>query len=151
MKIALLSVTSCAVALLLTACAEYSPQQRIKDNPAMFQSIDLQDRQLVMTGQLRVGMSPNAVWLAWGPPSSVAEGRQNGKSVTRWLYATEQPVYTDSIAMGGGYWGGPWGPRWGGPWCGPYGGMYNSVTFVPVNCGYVLFENAKVKSWERLK
>ena len=82
-------------------------------------------------------------WPGGTPP----EGNLNGKSATRWIYSSLQPVYTPPPSFWAGpYWGGPY---WGPGFYRPYYPYYNDVTYVPVNTGYVLFINGKVQSWER--
>ena len=112
--------TTLSAALCLASCVS-TPASRIQKNPAVF--------------------------LAWGDPSAVAEGHLNGKSATRWIYSSLQPVYTPPPSFWAGpYWGGPY---WGPGFYRPYYPYYNDVTYVPVNTGYVLFINGKVQSWER--
>ena len=88
-----------------------------------------------------------AVFLAGGDPSAVAEGLLFGKSATRWIYSSLQPVYTPPPT----YWAGPYwgGPNGGAGICRADNPYYNDVTYVPENTGYVLFINGKVQSWER--
>ncbi len=127
----------------LTACVS-TPQSRIEENPALFKSLPAKEQTLVSIGQIKEGMSQPAVFLAWGAPSAVAEGKLNGKQATRWIYSSMQPVYTTPPAFRGyPYWGPYWGPR---HYFYPY---YSDITYIPVDTGYVLFINGKVKSWER--
>lgn len=141
-------ITAAAATLCLVSCAS-TPASRIQKHPALFNSLPQTEQNLVQTGQIAEGMAPPAVFLAWGDPSAVSEGNLNGKSATRWIYSSLEPVYTTPP---GAFW---YGPYWGG---GPYGrtGLYapyypyyNDITYVPVNTGYVLFINGKVESWER--
>ena len=139
--------TTLAAALSLASCVS-TPASRIQKNPVLFNSLPPAQKALVETGQIVEGMTPPAVFLAWGDPSAVAEGNLNGKPATRWIYSSLQPVYTPPPSFWyGPYWGGPY---WGGAgFYSPYYPYYNDVTYVPVNTGYVLFINGKVKSWER--
>ena len=138
--------TTLSAALSLASCVS-TPASRIQKNPALFNSLPPSQKTLVESGQIAEGMSPPAVFLAWGDPSAVAEGNLNGKSATRWIYTSLQPVYTPPPSFWAGpYWGGPY---WGPGFYRPYYPYYNDVTYVPVNTGYVLFINGKVQSWER--
>ena len=138
--------TTLSAALSLASCVS-TPASRIQKNPALFNSLPPSQKTLVESGQIAEGMSPPAVFLAWGDPSAVAEGHLNGKSATRWIYSSLQPVYTPPPSFWAGpYWGGPY---WGPGFYRPYYPYYNDVTYVPVNTGYVLFINGKVQSWER--
>ena len=119
--------TTLAAALSLASCVS-TPASRIQKNPALFNSLPPSQKTLVEAGQ-------------------IAEGNLNGKSATRWIYSSLQPVYTPPPSFWAGpYWGGPY---WGPGFYRPYYPYYNDVTYVPVDTGYVLFINGKVKSWER--
>ncbi len=134
-----------AAAFGLTACVS-TPQSRIEENPALFQALPAKEQALVTVGQIKEGMTPPAVFLAWGAPTAVAEGKLNGKQATRWIYSSMQPVYTTPPTP----WAGPyWGPYWGPAHYRYFYPYYNDITYIPVDTGYVLFVNGKVKSWER--
>ena len=96
--------TTLAAALSLASCVS-TPASRIQKNPALFNSLPPSQKTLVEAGQIAEGMSPPAVFLAWGDPSAVAEGNLNGKSATRWIYSSLQPVYTPPPSF------------WAGPYC----------------------------------
>jgi uncharacterized protein YceK len=53
-----------ASALTLAGCS--TVQTRISGHPEIYQSLSTSDQALVSQGKIRTGMSPNAVWLAWG-------------------------------------------------------------------------------------
>src|SRR5438876_7940536 len=55
-----------AGALFLTSCS--TPQTRISERPDLYQSISHKEQALVNQGQIRIGMSRPAVWLARGSP-----------------------------------------------------------------------------------
>ena len=114
----------------------------------------LTDRQqdLVSQGQIDRGMSPDAVYLAWGRASREYVGNEKGKSVLRWDYAGATPVYSQTF---GGFYGGGYG-YYG---YGRYGRYYpysaysvgQEVTFLPYRAATVVFENQRVVSWERAR
>lgn len=134
-----------AVSMLICVSCSPTPASRIADNAELYYRLTPDQRELVKQGRIEKGMPPSAVFLAWGHPSSVAEGNVNGRSTLRWIYTSLQPVFTPT--WGGGYWG-PFGrPGYWGR--GYYGSYYNDVTYVPVNSGYVLFTNNVVDSWEK--
>ncbi len=129
-----------AVALLLVSCQVATPASRIEKNPVLFDSLPEQDKILVQQGKIRAGMSPQAVFLAWGYPNSQPfAGEKDGKRVVRWVYTTLEPVMVT--------------PAWNGPYWGP-GGWYHDyygvadTAYVPRNSACVTFENDKVISWE---
>jgi len=90
-----------AGALILTSCS--TPQMRISDHPDLYQSLSPKDQALVSQGQIRSGMSRNAVWLAWGSPDRKIVGNMAGRSTETWIYIyyATYPYYP--------YYG-PWGP-----------------------------------------
>ncbi len=53
-------------ALILASCS--TTETRISGHPEIYQSLSPRDQALVSQGQIRDGMSPNAVYLAWGSP-----------------------------------------------------------------------------------
>lgn len=100
-----------AGALVLTGCS--TVESRISEHPDLFQSLSPGDQALVSRGQIRSGMSDNAVWLAWGSPDQKAVGSMRGRNTETWIYTT-----TTSYGYGPGYGG------YGYPYYGyPYGGF----------------------------
>jgi hypothetical protein len=87
--------------LILTSCE--TTQDRISKNPEIYQRLSTSDQALVTKGQIRGGMSQNAVWLAWGSPDRKIVGNMAGRSTETWIYIyyATNPYYP--------YYG-PWGP-----------------------------------------
>ncbi len=139
-----IKVASClalaAASLLLASCQVATPAARIEKNPVLFESLPEQDRSLVLQGQIRAGMSPEAVFLAWGYPNSQPYvGEKDGKRLVRWVYTRMEPVMVTPT------WGGPcWGPR---GWCHDHYTAPDTI-YIPRNTAYVTFEDDKVVSWE---
>ena len=73
-----------AGALILTSCS--TPQTRISDHPDLYQSLSRRDQALVNQGQIRIGMSRPAVWLAWGSPDRRIIGNMGGGTTETWVY-----------------------------------------------------------------
>ena len=96
-----------AGALILTSCS--TPQTRISDHPDLYQSLSARDQALVSQGQIRPGMSRNAVWLAWGSPDRKIIANMRGHPTETWIYVyyATSPYYP--------YYGpyGPYGPGLG--------------------------------------
>jgi hypothetical protein len=91
-------------ALITTSCE--TTENRISKNPEIYQRLSANDQAVVSRGQIRPGMSQNAVWLAWGSPERKITGNMRGHATETWIYITyETAPYP--------YWGpyGPWG--WG--------------------------------------
>src|ERR1700737_1739800 len=78
----MLGMLSCA--LIFTGCA--TTESRISEHPEIFNSLSPRDQALVRQGQIRSGMSQNAVWLAWGTPEQKAVGDMRGRPTETWIY-----------------------------------------------------------------
>ena len=93
-----------AIVLILTSCS--TPQTRISDHPDLYQSLSARDQALVSQGQIRSGMSPNAVWLAWGSPDRKIMGNMRGRSTETWIYVNyttyPYPYYDPGFGYGFG-------------------------------------------------
>src|SRR5881396_2687441 len=92
-----------ASALILTSCS--TTETRISKHPEIYQSLSPRDQALVSQGQIRAGMSQNAVWLAWGSPDRKIVGNMRGRPTETWIYInyTTYPYYGP----------GPYGPGFG--------------------------------------
>jgi outer membrane protein assembly factor BamE (lipoprotein component of BamABCDE complex) len=135
-----------AAVLILTSCS--TPQTRISDHPDLYQSLSPRDQALVSQGQIRYGMSRNAVWLAWGSPDSKVIGNMRGHSTETWVYVyyTTYPYYYYPYY-------GPYGPGFGffgDPFYDPF---YYSL--IPPSIPYpnktVTFSNSRVMSFQYLE
>jgi hypothetical protein len=80
-------------ALVFTSCS--TPQTRISEHPNLYQSLSHRDQALVTQGQIRVGMSPTAAWLAWGSPDRKIMGNMGGGPTETWVYVyyANRPYY----------------------------------------------------------
>jgi hypothetical protein len=94
-------------ALIFTGCA--TTESRISDHPEIFNSLSPRDQALVRQGQIRAGMSQNAVWLAWGSPEQKAVGDMRGRPTETWVYVN---YTTAPYGYGYGY-DYPYGPGFG--------------------------------------
>jgi outer membrane protein assembly factor BamE (lipoprotein component of BamABCDE complex) len=66
------------LATLLPGCS--TVESRIKSNPQLYASLSPADQALVRQGQIRVGMSKGAVFLAWGNPDRIGSSRYSLKA-----------------------------------------------------------------------
>jgi hypothetical protein len=71
-------------AIVLTNCS--TPQTRISEHPDLYQTISPRDQALVNQGQIRIGMSRPAVWLAWGSPDRRIIANMGGGTTETWVY-----------------------------------------------------------------
>src|SRR5436309_894137 len=92
-----------ASALILTSCE--TTQDRISKHPEIYQRLSASDQALVSQGQIRAGMSQNAVWLAWGSPDRKIVGSMGSHPTETWIY-----IYYATYLYYPYY--GPWWP-WG--------------------------------------
>jgi hypothetical protein len=106
---ALSLVASCAT-LFLAGCV--TTQTRINDHPEIFQSLSANDQALVSRGEIRPGMSQNAVWLAWGNPDQKLPGNVHGRPAETWVYMNYTDAYPGPFYRGYPY--GPYGFGFGG-------------------------------------
>lgn len=75
----------------LAGCGDLSPQTRA-ERSAAFGSFPARDRQLALAGQVRPGMSTEAVAIAWGKPTQVFEGRAGERRLLAWVYLRAAPA-----------------------------------------------------------
>jgi len=137
-------------ALLLAGCATSTIESRKKDRYNAYSELTPEHRAAVDAGQIKVGMSMDAVFIAWGKPQQVVSSESSSGSQTVW-------IYTDAYLHGHTYWGhsyhGYYG--YGGRHRRHYHGYYGPVLrhdYIPV--GYVkaevIFEKGLVKQWRTL-
>jgi hypothetical protein len=150
----LLAAGSLAVAALLSSCT--SPiERRIVSNSQLYDKLSAGDQSLVARGEIREGMSKEAVFLALGRPDHVAEGRERGARLTRWTYLDSRPVHTTTIGLGlgtGGLYGGSrmgYGLGYGGLWDPYWGGYGGGVSYVPYASDVVEFRSDRVVKYLR--
>jgi hypothetical protein len=90
-----------AGALILVGCA--TTQSRISQHPEMYQHLSATDQALVSQGQIRFGMTMNAVWLAWGTADQKIPANVRGRPAETWVYLR----YETPPSYGGPYYYGP--------------------------------------------
>jgi hypothetical protein len=88
--------------LVLASCS--TVETRISEHPEIYQSLSARDQTLVSHGQIRDGMSRNAVWLAWGSPDRKIFGNMRGRDTETWIYLHYTTYYPYSYPYyGPGY------------------------------------------------
>ena len=90
-----------ATVLLFTSCG--TTGQRISQHPEIYQRLSPRDQALVSQGQIRLGMTMDAVWLAWGIPEQKIPGYGRGHPTETWVYLR----YETPPSYGGPYYYGP--------------------------------------------
>ncbi|MGC3959673.1 MAG: hypothetical protein QM813_17630 [Verrucomicrobiota bacterium] len=71
---------------LLTGCATSSIESRHRERASAYALLSSEMKTLVDQGQIRRGMSQDAVYIAWGKPSQVLHMEDQRGAVTTWLY-----------------------------------------------------------------
>ena len=74
------------VALTLVGCASSSIESRRRERASVFATLTPEMQALVNEGQVRRGMTPDAVYIAWGKPSQVLQQEDQRGLVLFWLY-----------------------------------------------------------------
>lgn len=131
------------LAVVLASCQTMtSPERRISQEPALYEDLPSNQQELVRQGKVKEGMSPDAVYLAWGRPKEVKESSRNGKKLLTWVYYGRESIPVQTVRVGGGYYGG-----------GCYGGsLYDfglDYAYRDYVAAKVEFQNDKVVFWER--
>jgi len=113
------ALIACAFPLIFLVAGCTTVETRISERPEAFRSMSPRDQTLVQQGRIREGMSQDAVYIAWGPPSQRAPGRNRGSIVETWIYdATAVGDYPGPF-----FYGSPYGYGLG---YGYFGGGYRS-------------------------
>jgi len=154
-----------AVGLCLTSCETLD--NRISEHQDIFNSLPPRDQALVRQGQIRSGMSMNAVWLAWGSPSAKTSGEMRGRPTESWVYVENRsapygsayyPYYGYGPGFSGGFGGVGFVHRhhhghsfvfFGDPFYDPFYYSYIAPT-ISIPYKTVTFSNGRVMSFQYL-
>jgi len=86
------------LALLLAGCATSNIESRKKERYNAYSELSAEQRAAVESGQIKVGMTMDAVYIAWGKPHQVVAGEKTAGAQAVCLYfGTQLQGYT--------YWG----------------------------------------------
>ncbi len=85
----------------LSACS--TTETRAQENPAIIARLAPVDRNLVLAGRVREGLSKEAVFIAWGRPDRVYRGSRNGKVFEAWVFTTREVRYGAGFGAFGPY------------------------------------------------
>lgn len=132
------------VALVCGGCATHKLEARKAEKAAAYEALSAESKALVDRGEIRNGMTMDAVYIALGKPSQILQGENASGPIVTW-------VYLDYALREYRYWRMPTGP-----WTNPrrYGGVpYLDHAYAPQ--GYVsaevVFQQGVVKSWQTLR
>lgn len=79
-----LSLSLCC--FLLVACATSSIESRRAEKAAAYNGLPANQKAMVDSGQIQIGMTADAVYIAWGKPSDVLESEDATGRYTAWHY-----------------------------------------------------------------
>jgi hypothetical protein len=73
--------------LLLAGCATSTIESRRKEKFGSYSALPRDEKELVDKGQIKTGMSQDAIYIAWGPPAQILQNQAGTSGVqTIWLY-----------------------------------------------------------------
>jgi hypothetical protein len=72
--------------LIIAGCAHSTIESRRTEKMPAYQTLSPEQKKLVDEGQIKVGMSADAVYIAWGPPSEILETEDQNGHATIWRY-----------------------------------------------------------------
>lgn len=141
----LLLLAGCLLGVCLLAVGCVTPStldSRKLERYTSYSELTSEQRTAVDLGNIKVGMTQDAVYIAWGKPSQVLTGESSSGNTVTWLYhGTSYQEYSS----------------WGYPYYGFYGGRRRyyyagpSLTYEYYPRAYiraqVRFENGVVKEW----
>lgn len=138
MRPAILLCKSVSLALLVflfwTGCATSSTiQSRERERAAAYATFSPETRRLLNQGRINVGMTTDAVYIAWGPPDQVIEGTDQHGAVTIWEYlavAWEENEYAAEV---------------------PDPSLVYDLKSQTYVCAIVVFGNGQVRRWDILR
>ena len=128
------------LAILASGCATSTIETRKQERYSSYASLAPEARALIDKGQIKTGMSMDAVYISWGKPSQIiTEQSANGADVTHWVY--HGTTYRECR-----YWNYHYYPH--GRY-GYYGTPALDYDYVPMSyvAAEVIFENGVVKQW----
>ncbi len=75
--------------VLVTGCATSNIESRKKERLSAFNTLPPEQQQLVNAGQIRIGMTEDAVYIAIGRPDQIVQSQTGAGLQTTWIYMGE--------------------------------------------------------------
>jgi hypothetical protein len=75
-----------ASVLVLTGCQSSTVETRRTERQGAYTALPADQRELVDIGQIKVGMTEDAVYIAWGKPAQIITSEDQSGRTTTWLY-----------------------------------------------------------------
>ena len=129
------------LALIVAGCASSTIEKRKRENYGAYSGLPSDIQSAVDQGQVKVGMSPEAVYIAWGKPSQVLTNESSQGTFVTWLYQGNRlksyHYWTYHTYLSDGY-------SWGHP--------YLATSYFPVEyvSAEVTFRDGLVAEWRTL-
>jgi hypothetical protein len=133
------TVSLVIVAVVLTGCAGNKAADRKRERSAVYAALPPAQQRLVDEGKIDVGMTMDAVYIAWGKPAMVVPTTPG--NVT-WIYRCHDTTSRSAWQYR------PTPSRYGGS----YGTVERGTQFVGIayDCAEVNFESNVLKSWREI-
>ncbi len=74
------------VGWLLTGCATSTVETRRQERYDIYSELPAEQKAAVDTGKIKVGMSMDAVYIAWGKPAEILTSESSKGTLVTWLY-----------------------------------------------------------------
>jgi hypothetical protein len=128
--------------VLATGCTTTTVESRKQERLDAYSSLTPEQKNSVDSGQIKVGMPMDAVFIAWGKPSQILDAETSSGPQVRWLYAGS---YMQSVT----YWS---YPGYGWSYHRVYGGpeLIHDFAVRDYIRAEVVFEGGIVKEWRAL-
>lgn len=127
--------------LIATFAGCSTPESRIKENQAFYDSLPASQQDAILKSQVVPGMSKDAVYLSLGKPDRIVRVREGNTDKEYWVYTKLEPTFYHSSFIT---------PLDYGYYHGFYNGFgpYQDYQEIPV--ARINFQGDKVIGWERL-
>lgn len=95
MKPTAVALLAGVMTFLLSGCARNTVEHRKQERYGAYAALPEDTRLLVDTGQIKIGMPMDAVYIAWGKPSQVLSRESSEGLTTVWVYHNThlEPTY----------------------------------------------------------
>jgi hypothetical protein len=125
-----------------TGCATSTIESRKAERSGAYNNLTTEQMGSVDAGQIKVGMSMDAVYIAWGKPNQVLMSETSAGPIVTW-------IYTGSYLQGYTLWS---YPGHFGPYHRYYYGPILDTDYAVINYvnAEVVFDGGIVKSWRQL-
>jgi len=127
--------------LLLTGCATSTIESRKQERYSSYTELPSEQKAAIDTGKIKVGMSMDAVYIAWGKPGEILTSESSKGTFVTWLYRRS---YLHAYRY--------WTPHHYYYGMGYYGTPYLAYDYYPQSyvSAEVIFEGSAVKEWRNL-